>query len=316
MGVRPVHRDDFVASEYCSVPKEIYICARYTLLIVVVAAVLSHVQTHAQATSAETLAKSTATPAQTVSSNATNVASIGAWILPPQNHPWARFPVGSWREIETTTETFDEQGQVFGRSVTTQKEILKAVANDSYVIDVQATVDVAGKRIAGPWNTRVLRLSTDRTGALFSSSQLPDEAIELKSGAVNCRVYEVQYSDESRNMCDRMFFSPDVFPFVFRRETFERSESSSPINPPEDTLTIVANSVPMEWQGRILGCASQQTLRRREKGKFQSFSLLSPEVPGAEIRCHSTDFDSSGRRIRWSIQRLLAFGTDLVVKSP
>lgn len=59
----------------------------------------------------------------------------------------------------------------------------------------------------------------------------------------------------------------------------------------------------------MIECVSQQTLRRREKGESQTLSLLSPEIPGGEIRSHSTDFDTSGHRIRWSVQRLVAYGT-------
>jgi hypothetical protein len=53
---------------------------------------------------------------------------------------------------------------------------------------------------------------------------------------------------------------------------------------------------------------SQQTVKRREKGISQTMVLLSSEVPGAEIEAQSTDFDSSGRRIRWSVQKLLNHG--------
>jgi hypothetical protein len=282
---------------------------RLSLLAVLVAVVLSRVQTHAEATVAEPLSATAATPALAVSSNTAGIAPAGSWVLPRELHPWARFEAGSWREIEITTETFDEQGNVFGRSVTTQKEILKAVAEDSYVIDVQATVDVAGKRIAGPWNTRVLRLSTDRPGAVFSSARQQDELLPLNVGSVRCQVFEVQYSDESRNMYDRICFSSEVFPYVLRRDTVERSENSPVANSPIDSFSIIARSVPFEWEGRIMDCATQLVVQRRDKGESQILTMLSSEIPGGEIRSHSTDFDASGRRIRWSVQKLLAYGT-------
>lgn len=299
----------FCRQRVFQVPKAVSTSARLSLLAAFMALTLSQVQTHAEATVAETLSATTSTPAQAVSSNTAATTPTSSWALPKECHPWARFEVGSWREIEVTTETFDEQGNVFGRSVTTQKEILKAIADDSYVIDVQATVDVAGKRIAGPWNTRVLRLCTDRPGAIFKSAQKQDELLPLNVGATNCQVFEVQYSDESRNLCDRIYFSSEVFPHVLHRDTVEQSENSPIANSPEYDMSIIAREVPFEWEGRMIDCVTQQVIRRHEKGESQTLSLLSPEIPGGEIRSHATDFDVSGKRIRWSVQRLLGYGT-------
>jgi hypothetical protein len=282
---------------------------RVFLLSALVAFALSHVQTHAEATVVNALPVKPVTTAQTVSANSVAINSTPSWTLPKECHPWGRFEAGSWREIEITTETFDEQGKVFGRSITTQKEILKSVANDNYVIEVQATVDVAGKRIAGPWNTRVLRLSTDRPGNIFSSVQRKDELLPLNVGAVKCQVFEFQYAEESRNLSDRIYFSAEIFPHVFQRDTFERSDNAPTPSMPEDITTVVARAVPFEWEGKIIDCVTQQVIRRREKGESQTLSVLSPEIPGGEIRSHSTDFDTSGHRIRWSVQRLLAYGT-------
>jgi hypothetical protein len=230
------------------------------------------------------------------------------WTYPAELHAWARFPVGAWREIEVTTETFDEAGKLFGRSVTTQKEILKAIDTDTYVLDVQATVDVAGKRIEGPWNTRVLRLSTDRGGAIFSSTRQADELLPLNVGAVNCQVWEVRYTEESRNMLDRVRFSPEVFPHLLRRDVIEQTENSPIETLPLDSVTTIARAVPYVLDGRMIECANQETVQRREKGDTQTLTLLSPTVPGGEVRCRTTDFDSAGRRIRWSVQKLMGYG--------
>lgn len=282
--------------------------ARIALLAVLLPMVLSRVQTHAEATISSADTTLEATRAQAVSASSTAPESITPWVLPREFHPWARFEPGSWREIEITTETFDEQGKVFGRSITTQKEILKSVADDSYVIEVQATVDVAGKRIAGPWNTRVLRLNTDRFGAVIASSRKRDVSLPVSVDLVPCQVVEVEYSDESRSMCDRIHISAESFPYVLQRETFDRAEKIPIENSAEDVLITTARSVPFDWEGRIIECATQQMIRRRPKGESQTLTLLAREIPGGEIRAHTTDFDSSGRRIRWSVQKLLAYG--------
>ena len=82
--------------------------------------------------------------------------------LPNEHHPWASFRPGAWRELQIVTETFDEAGQLTSRNITTQREILEAVADGKFSLKVQATVDLGTKRIVGAWKTRVLDLATDR----------------------------------------------------------------------------------------------------------------------------------------------------------
>jgi len=267
---------------------------------------------HAQAgASTETIAaRGTETPpVQTASANPQEPSQAENWQYPAEHHPWGRFPVGAWRELEITTETFDENNKLFGKSVTTQREILKAIADDSYVIDVQATVDVSGKRIQGPWNTRVLRLATDRPGAIFSSTRQADHMLALPIGAVSCQVWEVRYSDESSNLLDRVYYSPEVYPHVLARNVIEQSEDTPIEMAPLDAVTTVARSLPHNFEGRILECVAQQTIRRRDKGNSQTVAILSSEIPGGELETQSTDFDSSGRRIRWSVQKLIGHGS-------
>lgn len=248
-------------------------------------------------------------PVQTAAANPQQPLQAENWKYPAEHHPWGRFPVGTWREIEITTETFDENNKLFGRSVTTQKEILKAVSEDSYVIDVQATVDVSGKRIQGPWNTRVLRLATDRPGAIFSSTRQDDHLLALSIGAVSCQVWEVRYSDESSNLVDRVYYSPEVYPHVLARNVIEQTEDSPVEMAPLDAVATVAQTLPHTFEGRILESVTQQTVRRREKGNSQTVAILASEIPGGELEAQSTDFNSAGRRIRWSVQKLLGHGT-------
>jgi hypothetical protein len=286
---------------------------RFGMLALWLAAGLGNAHLNAEPTVAtETVSAavpaSGATSAETASLTANEQVPTESWVFPAKLHPWARFPVGAWREIEITTETFDEKGKLFGRSVTSQKEILKAVADDSYVLDVQATVDVSGKRIEGPWNTRVLRLSTDRPGAVFSTTRQADQQLALNVGVVNCELWEVQYTEESRNMVDRIHYSPDVYPHILQRDVIEHTDDSSIELPSLDSVTTVARAVPHSWEGRIIECASQQIVRRREKGDSQTLTLLSHEVPGGEVSNESTDFDSTGRRIRWSVLQLVSYG--------
>jgi hypothetical protein len=249
----------------------------------------------------------TPTPVETASLGRGQNPVSNAWTLPAKLHHWARFPIGSWREVEITTETYDAEGKLAGQSITTQKEILKAVADDAYVLEVQATVDVSGKRIEGPWNTRVLRLTTDRPQAVLATNHKGVEQLEIESVAVECQIWELQYTEDGRTLLEQISFSDHVFPYVWKREVFADSEKSPLQSLPFDSVTTVARGVPFSLEGRILECASQQSTRRRDKGDSQILSLVSPEIPGGEVSSRVTDFDTNGNRIRWSVLKLLAY---------
>jgi hypothetical protein len=253
-------------------------------------------------------AETTTTPVETASLGINEELAPKAWTLPANLHHWARFPIGSWREVEINTETFDARGKLAGQSITTQKEVLKAVTDDTYVLEVQATVDVSGKRIEGPWNTRVLKLATDRPHAILMTHNKGTEQIDMESKAVECQVWELQYTEDGRNMLEQISFSDQVFPYVWKREVFASSANSPLQGLPSDSITTTARGVPFSLDGRIIECASQFSTRRREKGDSQILSLVSPEIPGGEVSSRVTDFDTNGQRIRWSVLRLLSYG--------
>lgn len=227
--------------------------------------------------------------------------------LPATEHPWARYPVGSWREVEITTETYDEAGKLFGQSLTTQQEILKVVAEDSYALEVQATVDVSGKRIVGPANTRILRLLTDRPGVIYSSVLQGEDEVQIGSQVFPCEVWEVEFNDESRNEKARLLHSAQRFPFVLRRELTTKDASSAGQGQENERSRIIALEVPFSFRDRTYSCVLQKTDRRNEKGSTQSLAMLSDEIPGGEIASWSTDLDTEGRRVRWSVLRLVSF---------
>jgi hypothetical protein len=261
------------------------------------------------------LCAETTTPVETASLGNNQDPDLKAWTLPAKLHQWARFPIGSWRELEITTETYDADGKLAGQSITTQKEILKAVADDTYVLEVQATVDVSGKRIEGPWNTRVLRLATDRPHAILATNQKGVEQLEIESGPIECQVWELQYTEDGQNMIENVSFSDQTFPYVWKREVFTGSQKSPLQGLPLDSMTTTARGVPFTLEGRIIECASQFSTRRRDKGDSQILSLVSPEIPGGEVSSRVTDFDTDGNRIRWSVLKLLSYGDSPIPSS-
>lgn len=230
------------------------------------------------------------------------------FLIDPDQHVWSRFPVGSWREIQITTETSGSDGTSLGRSVTTQIEKLKSVTGDRYALDVQATINVVGKRVVGQWMTRVLNTATDEAGQVLESHRLTDEFLDLPAGEVECQVWDVVYTQDSRTLVDHIYFAPDEFPHVLRRETAAASVEEGGLGPVLQTESIVARDVPFTVAGKTWLCTCQQIVQRETKGSTVRIAMLSPAVPGGEVAVWLTDFDTEGRRSRWSHQELVSFG--------
>ncbi len=283
------------------------------------------------ATFAETTTPSpTGAPAQTVSSANLPAAEFPTpvqdesqaaerFVLPTEHHPWARFPVGAWRKIQITTQTFNEAGTVVSRSVTTQEENLQSdssVSLERYALNVQATVDLVGKRIVGKWIVRVLHTTTDGAGQVVETRRLEDQDLTLTNRTVACQVWDVQYRDDSRTLVDRIFYAPEQFPYVLRRETAQVASPDSDPPSTEQVVSVVAIEIPYPFGGRILHCTCLRTTRHGEKGSTVRIALVSELVPGGEVAVWTTDFDPQGNPSRGSFQELVDYGRVPPVEPP
>lgn len=236
--------------------------------------------------------------------------------LSADKHPWTKFPLGAWREIEITSDSSNETVESISRSVTTQIEKLEAFSGQQYTLQVQSTLNVVGKQVVGPFVTRVLNSSTDHVGDILLSRRLDDQILALPLGSTNCEVWEVAYQEDARNLTDRIFFAPQQFPYVLRRET--TAEPSDPNLPPalEEVVTIVAKEVPYTVGTETKLCSCLQTVRHGQKGSTVVISMLNESVPGGEVAVWTTEFDLQGARTRWSTQKLVSHGLTPRVEKP
>ena len=256
--------------------------------------------------------KKTEQPPGTTGKEAKEPPAPELFQLPVEHHLWARFQPGAWRELQTVTETFDEAGQVVSRNITTQKEVLQAVAEEKYVLQVQATVELGGKRIEGDRKNRVLHLATDCVGQIAESRRIEDRSLSLAGHEVACRVFEIDYREESRNLTELVHYDPLQFPFVLRRETFAEKDTKGTAAEAtvetEQLMEVIAQEVPYRVGGQLLDCSLLRTFRHRTKGDSVWMTMANVTVPGGKVAVWTTEFDAQGKRVRWSVTTLLAFG--------
>ena len=227
--------------------------------------------------------------------------------LPFEHHAWGRFTPGAWREFQVTTETFDSQKKFVNRSVTTQKEILEEFDEHTYTLKVQAAVDLVGKRIVGDWKTRELHWATDGPGEITQTVRGDDVRLSLESTNAECQLWELTYRDDARLLLDRIYYHPNSFPYVVKRETFQH-ELSPEATVAEQQVEVAAWTVPYVLQGEMVACCCLRVLQQRSKGRSSRVLFSSPNVPGGEVAAWSSDYDSEGQLTRWSTMELVGFG--------
>ena len=229
--------------------------------------------------------------------------------LPEEHHAWGRFAPGAWREFQVTTETFDSEQKLVNRSVTTQKEVLEASDDHTYTLKVQAAVDLVGKRIVGDWKTRVLHWATDGTGEITQTVQADTVAMSVEGVKAECQLWELTYRDDARLLLDRIYYYPQRFPFIAKRETYEH-EQSPETSIPEQSTEVTAWVIPYVLQGKMVRCSCLGILQQRPKGRSSRILFTSPDVPGGEVAAWTSDYDSQGQLTRWSTMELIGYGAN------
>ena len=66
--------------------------------------------------------------------------------LPAKLHPWGSFHPGAWKTVRVVAETLNEQGQVVSTSTTDTKTTLVDIDSSGVTLEIQACMEVAGKR--------------------------------------------------------------------------------------------------------------------------------------------------------------------------
>ena len=235
--------------------------------------------------------------------------------LPADKHSWARFSAGAWREISVTSDSPHEVADSTSRSVTTIVEKLQSHGGQQYSLEVQATVNLVGKQVVGPFVTRVLNWSTDQPGQTLETRRLDDHNLALALGSLKCEVWEIVYLQDERKLIDRIYYSPEQFPYVIRRETIAEASDPNEAAQLEVEGNVVALDVPYQVGQDIQQCTCFRTVRHSDKGNIVTVSLLSEAVPGGEVAVWTTEYGLQGAPTRWSNQVLVSYGlTPRVVK--
>jgi len=140
-------------------------------------------------------------------------------VIPRERHPWAAFRPGSWKLVKVTTETFDKDGKSLGESVTETRTMLLSVDATSYELQVDVTVDVAGKRF--PSQPRVTRhgFHGESDGQPPTIRPMGSVALKIGDRPVTARSAEIETADKDSRRVTQLRYGAGIQPYVLSRRS-------------------------------------------------------------------------------------------------
>lgn len=240
--------------------------------------------------------------------------AAGAWgaeaprvVIPREHHAWARFMPGSWSKVKKWTEELDEQGKVKSASTTETKTTLVEVDDTGCTLQMDVTVEMAGKRFnAAPRQIRV-GFDGSTNNARTEFRKVGEAALDLGGKAVSCAMLENTTANADTRSVSRVHYSATVPPFILRRELVTTGADGKQVLE-QITMDAVALEMPQKVLTELLSAAHVRTVQKQPNSSTFTLEVICVDVPGGVVAHTSKDMDPSGKLVRRSTLELLDYG--------
>ncbi len=234
------------------------------------------------------------------------VANLATAEISMEHHSWGRFSPGSWRVARVTTETLDEDGSVINTTVVDEHVELLSISRNAVSLRVESTVDVAGKKFESPIKTVSLGLHGEVTDKQVDTRLIGKTNATIDGRSIPCHVhqYKIQEADQEKSV--RLLYSPDVEPYVIRRETVVKDGNQQTKRLAE--VQTIALEKPHKVFDEMVNTSHVKTVIRNGQSIKTIFAVHAPNVPGEVVSYNAKETDADGRVIRRSTMELVDYG--------
>lgn len=223
----------------------------------------------------------------------------------PIEHPWANFPVGSWRSVRVLVETLDEAGKVSSSTLTETKGTLLAADAHGYSLRIESTVEIAGKQFKA--QPQVVRHGYfgEAEGQEINFKRLGEEDVTIDGRVVKSQVQQAVYEVDGIKRTSTIHYSDLVPPYQLKRVTVTDGLPVEQRN--TTTVETIALEMPHRVLDRIRGTAIVKTTRRSPQGTKVTLEVHDDDVPGAVVSHTASEFDATGKVLRRSTLELIDY---------
>jgi hypothetical protein len=224
-------------------------------------------------------------------------------------HPWGDCQPGTWKLVRVVTETLDEGGHVIGSSTTDTKTTLAGVDREGVTLEIQASMEVAGKRFQSEPQTVKQGFHGESSDARLAPKQPADAEVVIEGRKFPCTVQQWETAGSSERSVTTLYCSATVSPHVLKRQCVVRdAEGKNVIS--ETTTEVTALDMPVRVKSETRSGYHLKTVQRNGKGTVTTLAVALSEVPGGVVSHSLKEVDRSGRLVRRSTLELIDYNTD------
>jgi hypothetical protein len=231
-------------------------------------------------------------------------------------HPWGRFDPGTWKTVYVVTETLNEQGQVSSTSTTDTKTTLVDLDNDGVTLEIQACMEVAGKRFDAEPQTVKQGFHGELLGPNLKFKAPTGGEVVIEGQKIPCKVQQLESLLPNGKTVTTVYYSATVAPYVLRRESVTTdADGKSTLS--ETTIEVCALNMPVRIRrgfgggiGETRNGSKVKTVHKNASGMVVTWSDVVPEVPGGVVSNSCKELDKAGRLVRRSTLELSDYNDD------
>lgn len=225
--------------------------------------------------------------------------------LPADHHPWARFPVGSWKSVRVITETIDDDGNVANVSITDTKTTLVGSDASGVTLRTEVTVEIAGKQFASQPQLTRYGLYGETAGETVSAKKTGEQEVAINRARFKCETRQVTFTTDQVKRVSTLQYSAERFPYVLRRETTTSDADDAKIS--TTLVETIATDLPQKVLGEIEPGTFVRTVRSGPKGSSVTLEVQCFDVPGGVVSHTAKEMNEAGRITRRSMLEIVDF---------
>jgi hypothetical protein len=225
--------------------------------------------------------------------------------LPPEAHPWGRFPVGSWKTVRMTTESLDSQGRVVSISVTNIKTTLIQANDSDYQLKIETTTDIGGKRFIYPAQTTRHSYWGELGKPVAGVQKVTIGEVELNGKKIACELRQVLNEQASERRQSIVHYAATQYPYLLKRES---SVTPATGTASSTTVEVIATNLPQRVLGVLRSVAYVRTNHQNGKGSSTTMEVQSADIPGGVVSHAAQERDAASTITRRTALEVLEYG--------
>lgn len=219
-------------------------------------------------------------------------------------HAWGRFEEGAWKCYQVTTKGAD--GEVL--SVAETKITLKERGADGVTLFSEMVTEIGGRRLVSPPVTTKYSFHGEAFDAKAAIKDLGSHEIAVDGQTIPCRIEQIEASEGGAKTVTKVWYTPDVAPYVLRRESVTTDASGGKLS--EMVLQAVALEMPYQALNRFQPASHVEVVVTTSAGKAKTAAYLWNDVPGGVVSQKTSEYDAQGKLLRTSELVVLAYGLE------